>query len=112
MAKKIKRAKRTLTLEKKANLIISKMMEQVRYNRAITGSEAIGFTMRDIAKFTGYSASNKLMVDLYTMCDHGYLILDQEPIKKTGKAEFRNRFWLPESFAQRMTTKKMFKELA
>lgn len=112
MPRKIKRQKRALSLEAKANWIMEKIAEHVRYNRAIAGHGAIGFTMRDIAKMTGYSASNKLMIDLYAMCDHGYLILEQESIKKTGATDVRNKFWTAESHAERLIQKKLFKEIA
>jgi len=108
--RKVKRAKRTLSLEQKANWIIAKMEEHVNFHCMLHGHRAIGFTMREIAKITGYSASSKLMNDLYAMCDHGYLILDQKDIKKTGVAETRNVFWLPDSYAERLTQKKMFRE--
>lgn len=108
--KRTKRAKRTLTIEQKANWIIGKMTEHVNFHKLLHGHKAIGFTMREIARHTGYAASAKLMNDLYIMCDHGYLILDQKGIKKTGVAETRNVFWLPESYAERLTQKKMFRE--
>jgi hypothetical protein len=108
--RKIKRAKRTLTIDQKANWIIGKLKEHVRYFKAVNGHIGVGFTMRDIAAHSGYAASSKLMNDLYEMCDLGYLILDQEGIKKTGVADTRNKFWLPDSYAERLTTQKMFRE--
>lgn len=110
--RKVKRAKRTLSIEQKANLIIEKMMTQVRYHNAINGNNCLSFSMREIARLSGYAASNKLMIDLYAMCDHGYLILEQPKIKKTGVTDVKSVFWLPESYAEKLTQKKMFKESA
>lgn len=104
MAKK-KRARRTLTLQEKAIWITDKMKDAVRYHALFHDHIGIGFTMREIARMSGYAASSKLMNDLYAMCDNGYLVLWQRPIKTTGVADTRNTFWLPDSYADRMHQK-------
>lgn len=109
MARKIKRAKRALSFEEKASFILEKMNEHVKFYKLMHGHNAVCFTMRDIAKMTGYAASNKLLIDLYAMCDQKMMKLEVQPIVATGKADFRNRFWTHEAWRDKMTQKKLFK---